>query len=188
MVAASVANLNTYLNDTSKITYTTDSNDTTAATLTVTPNDGTVDGTADTVGISVTAVNDKPELGGTPSDETATEDQARPSISAYNLSDAEGDDLTLTLSVDRVPRPRAAGTGITITGSNTATITLAGTIANLNTYLDDTTKIEFKTTLNDTAAATLTVTPNDGTVDGYGGYGGHRHHARNDAPTLRLRG
>ncbi|WP_260114709.1 VCBS domain-containing protein [Phaeobacter inhibens] len=58
----SAATLNTYLNDTTKIEFTASSNDTTTATLTVTPSDGTATGTADTISINVTSVNDAPTL------------------------------------------------------------------------------------------------------------------------------
>ncbi|WP_260114710.1 hypothetical protein [Phaeobacter inhibens] len=51
---------------------------------------------------AATPSNVVPALGGTPADETATEDVATTiDLSAYNVSDADGDTITLTLVVDR---------------------------------------------------------------------------------------
>ncbi len=115
--------------------------------------------------------NDPPALGGTPPDATVTEDVAGAiDLSAYNVSDADGDTLTLTLAVDRGTIASVDGdgvtAGVTVANSGTAAMTLQGTAASLNTYLNDSSKIRYTTALNDTTAATLTVTPNDGTVDG----------------------
>ncbi len=123
------------------------------------------------VDFTSSSANAAPALGGTPPDATVTEDVATAiDLSAYNVSDADGDTLTLTLAVDRGTIASVDGdgvtAGVTVANSGTAAMTLQGTAASLNTYLNDSSKIRYTTALNDTTAATLTVTPNDGTVDG----------------------
>jgi hypothetical protein len=128
-------------------------------------------GNSATAEFTVTDVNDAPTLGGTPADETVIEDVATAiDLSAYNLGDVDDGSLTLTLAVDRGSIATVDGNGtfggVTIAGSGTASMTLDGSLANLNAYLNDSSHITYTTGNNDTAAATLTVTPNDGTVDG----------------------
>jgi len=130
-----------------------------------------------------------PELGGTPLDDTATEDVATAiDLSAYDVSDAEEDTITLTLAVDRGTLASTDGNsttdGVTIANSGTASMTLQGTAANLNAYLNDTMKITFTTDANDTTTATLTVTPNDGTADGTADTVSITIDAVNDAATV----
>ncbi len=170
----SAADLNTYLNDTSKITFTTDSNDTTSATLTVTPNDGTEDGTADTVGISISAVNDDPDVSGLVTDISFTEDTAgNVNLSAATLTDVDSSTITLTLTASEgtfsTPADGAGvGGGVTETLVNSTTITLAGTPADISTYLDTASNIQWTPATDDNGAdtSTFTVTANDG--DGSG--------------------
>lgn len=133
--------------------------------------------------------NNIPSLGGTPADDTATEDVATAiDLSDYNISDADGDTITLTLTVDRgtIASTDGDGTtaGVTITDSGTDNLTLQGSSANLNTYLNDTSKIQYTTSPNDTVSATLTVIPFDGTVDGVADTINISITAVNDAPIL----
>ena len=170
-LSGTIADINTYLDDASKITFTTASNDTTTAILTVTPNDGSVDGIADTIDILINEVNDAPTLGTTLADTTVDEDVTTAiDLSAYTISDADSATVTITLAVDRGSIASTDGDGatdgITVASSGTSSMTLSGTIADINTYLDDASKITFTTASNDTTTATLTVTPNDGSVGG----------------------
>ncbi|MDV2081220.1 DUF4347 domain-containing protein, partial [Marinobacter xestospongiae] len=134
--------------------------------------------------------NTPPSLGGTPADDTAIEDVATAiDLSAYNITDAELDDpITLTLSVDRGTIASIGGNGsangVTVSGSGTGTMTLAGAAGDLNTFLDNTSNIEFTTSANDTATATLTVTPNDGTSNGTADTVAITITPANDAPVL----
>lgn len=121
--------------------------------------------------ITAVAANTAPALGGTPADTATIEDVATAiDLSAYNVSDADGDTITLTLAVDRgtvaTTDDNGVKNGVTIANSGTASMTLEGAVADLNNYLNDTSKITYTPAANDTTAATLTVTPNDGTVDG----------------------
>ncbi len=170
----SVANLNTYLDNTSKITYTTAANDTTTAVLTVTPNDGTANGTADTVNITISAVNDNPTGATLPASVTVTEDtQSNIDLSAASFADVDSASVSVTLTASAgtfaTPADGAGvGGGVTETQVNATTITLVGAAADINTYLDTASNIQYTSASNvsGNAAATITVTANDG--DGSG--------------------
>lgn len=141
------------------------------------------------VTVRVSEPNTAPQLGGTAPDATATEDVATAiDLSAYNISDAQDDTITLTLAVNRGTIASVDGNGttagVTIAESGTVSMTLQGSAANLNTYLNDTSKITFTTGANETSSATLTVTPNDGTVDGTPDTVAITITAVNDAPVL----
>ncbi|MBO6865027.1 MAG: DUF4347 domain-containing protein, partial [Alphaproteobacteria bacterium] len=167
------ANLNTYLNDTTKIRYTTALNSTASATLTVTPNDGTVDGTADTVTLNVTPVNDDP-TGSLPASVTVTEDTlSNVDLSAASFADVDSASITVTLTASAgtfaTPADGAGvGGGVTETLVNATTITLVGSPADINTYLDTVSNIRYTpaSNVNGAAAATITVTANDGNGSG----------------------
>jgi hypothetical protein len=173
-LAGAEADLNIFLDNTSNILFTSDSNDTTAATLTVTPNDGTSNGTADTVTINISAVNDNPTVTGLPTDITFTEDtQGNLDLSAANFSDVDSSNVTVTLTASEgtfaTPADGAGvGGGVTETLVNASTITLIGAAADINTYLDTASNIQWTGASNDTGndASTFTVTANDG--DGSG--------------------
>ncbi|WP_140056131.1 DUF4347 domain-containing protein, partial [Oceanibaculum nanhaiense] len=133
--------------------------------------------------------NTQPALGGTPDDATINEDTATAiDLSAYNVSDAEDDTITLTLAVDAgtIAATDGNGTtaGVTISSSGSGSMTLQGSAANLNTYLNDTSKIVYTPASNATASATLTITPNDGTIDGTADTVTINITAVNDAPTV----
>lgn len=194
-LVGSAANIEAYLTTASNIKYTgaQDVNGQDQATLTITPNDGTVDGTAATANIDITAVNDVPTLGGTPADDGATEDVATAiDLSDYNVADVEGSTITLTLAVDRgtIASTDGDGTtgGVTVANSGTGSMTLSGSATDLNAYLNDTSKIEYTTDLNDTTSATLTVTPNDSTDDGAADTVTISITPVNDEPTLTATG
>ncbi|ABF61900.1 Hypothetical protein yeeJ (plasmid) [Ruegeria sp. TM1040] len=170
----SAAALNTYLDDTSHITFTTDSNDTSAATLTVTPNDGTANGTADTVTITITPVNDDPSVSGLPASVTVAEDTlSNIDLSAASIGDIDSSTITVTLSASGgsfgTPSDGAGtGGGVTETLVNATTISLVGSPADISTYLDTASNIRYTPPSNAVGAgqATISVTANDG--DGSG--------------------
>ncbi|WP_344817009.1 DUF4347 domain-containing protein, partial [Marinobacter xestospongiae] len=143
----------------------------------------------DNITFTAAPANTAPDLGGTPADDTATEDVATAiDLSAYNVSDDDGDTITLTLAVDRGTIASVTGDGsfggVTVTNSGTGTMTLAGAEGDLNTFLDNTSNIEFTTSADDTATATLTVTPNDGTSNGTADTVTITITPANDAPVL----
>ncbi len=86
------------------------------------------DGASTNISVTVPTSNAPPELGGYPSDDTAVEDQATTiDLSAYNVSDADGDTITLTLGVSRGSIASIDGNtisdGVTIAGSGSASMT-----------------------------------------------------------------
>jgi hypothetical protein len=145
-----------------------------AQTFTATLNDG--DGTANggdpEAGADFSMVlGNEPTLGGAPADATITEDTTTAiDLSAYSVGDADGDTVTLTLAVNAgtIATTDGDGTtgGVTIAGSGNATMTLEGTAADLNTYLDNASKVEYTPVENSTTSATLTVTPRDSLLVG----------------------
>ncbi|WP_083099534.1 DUF4347 domain-containing protein [Pseudophaeobacter leonis] len=171
----SVADLNSYLSDSEVIEFNTASDDTTTATLTVTPNDGTADGTADTVSISVTDVNDAPAFSvAPPSDETGYEDQVgNLDLSSATFGDVDSASVTVTLSVDTgtfgTPADGAAvGGGVTETLVSATSITLVGAPADIDSYLNTASNITYTgpANANGDNVAVVTISANDG--DGSG--------------------
>lgn len=133
--------------------------------------------------------NAAPTLGGTLTFVTAEEDVASAiDLSGYNISDVNNDTVTLTLAVNSGTIASTDGNGlfagVTVAGSGTTSMTLQGSAASLNAYLNILTKITFTTTLNSTASATLTVTPNDGTLNGTADTVTISVTPVNDAPTI----
>ncbi|WP_145391305.1 cadherin-like domain-containing protein [Stieleria neptunia] len=160
------------------ITYTNSSDNPSTATRTVafTVNDGDVDSNTQTRDISIAATNDDPTGTGLPSDVTVTEDvSSNVDLSALNLSDLDenGGNLTVTLSTSTGGDLTAStGGGVTVGGSGTGTLTLTGTLADLNTFLDTPANIQYlhgtpHTFGND--ADTIQVVVNDGGNTGSGG-------------------
>ncbi|GAA4443733.1 VCBS domain-containing protein [Novipirellula rosea] len=176
---------------TGTITY-LNSSDTPSAstTITVTVNDGgntgadpglTADGSSEegsaSQTINITATNDDPtNPGGLPSDIVVTEDvSGNVDLSQINLNDVDhgGGNLTVTLTTATGGNLSAiSGGGVTIGGSGSGTLTLTGTLANLNTYLDTASNIQYlhsTANLNGNNADTITVTVNDNGNTGTGG-------------------
>ncbi|MFC4346915.1 beta strand repeat-containing protein [Kordiimonas lipolytica] len=147
------------------------------------------DGTAQDITVTINGANDAPAFSGVPADLTVTEDTAGDlDLSAVSFSDAEGDSLTVTLSVDAgsfsVPAD-GAGVGVTETLVNGQTITLAGTAADIATYLDTISNIQYTGAPDAEGdnAAMLTITPNDGVLDGTAATSNINITGINDAPT-----
>lgn len=136
-----------------------------------------------------TIANAAPTITGAPASATVTEDVATAvDLSAVTVADSNGDNITLTLGVSAGTIASTDGNGavggVTVGGSGTASLTLAGSAASINSYLDTTTRIQYTTASNSTTSATLTLTPNDGTVNGTAGSTTLNVTAVNDVPTL----
>ncbi len=135
--------------------------------------------------------NNAPTVTGTPDDITVAEDTASNlDLSAVSVADSDGDSLTVTLSVSAgtfsTPADGASvGSGVTETLVNGTTITLAGSAADITTYLDTASNIQYTGVSNASGdnQATLTITPNDGTADGTAATANIDITAANDAPT-----
>jgi hypothetical protein len=118
--------------------------------------------------------NTPPSLGGAPADVVVTVNVATAiDLSAYDIADPdELTAVTIALIVSRGTIASADGNGdfitdsVAIATSGTEAMTLTGTPAFLNAYLDDTSHIIYTSANNDTSSATLSVTTHDGTEPG----------------------
>lgn len=178
-LVGTVTDINTYLNTASNIQYTgaTDDNGADTSTITVTINDGEGSGNvaAGTINLDITAVNDDPTVTGLVTDIALTEDTAGDidlSASAFADVDSAGNvTVTLTASEGTFSAPAdgsGVGAGVTETLVNATTITLVGTVTDINSYLNTGTNISYTGATNDNGAntSTISVTLNDG--DGSG--------------------
>ncbi|MCB0117288.1 MAG: hypothetical protein KDD84_24480, partial [Caldilineaceae bacterium] len=146
---------------TGTINYFNNSNTPSASTtITVTVNDGgntgtdpgtTADGSSEEDSavqtINITATNDDPtNVGSLPSDITVTEDVAtNVDLSAVDFSDVDAASGTLTVTLTTATGGQLAsvsGGGVIVAGTPTAK-TFTGTLTNLNTFFNDSTKIQY---------------------------------------------
>ena len=147
-------------------------------------------GITDTTSWSFTTIaNTAPTVSSLPTPLTITEDIATAiNLSATTFADTEGDSLTVTLAVNSGTIASIDGNGViggvTIANSGTSSMTIAGTIADIHTYLDTVSKIEVTTVNHSVADITLTVTPNDGVSSGISAISTISVTAVNDEPTL----
>lgn len=82
--------------------------------------------------------------------------------------DAGSGIVTTTMDVGSGTLSATAGAGVTVSGSGTASMTLSGTISDINAFIAAS-KVSFTTALNATVSVTLTVGMNDGGNTGSGG-------------------
>jgi hypothetical protein len=152
--------------------YTTAQDSTLAQTLGVAINDNGNTGTGGpqtgsrNVTLSVSIVNDAPTVNAPPG-YAANEDVITPlaGITVADI-DAGANQVTLTATVT-AGTFNLTGGGVNVTGSGTATVTLTGTIAAINTYIAGS-NLRYQTAQNGTANATLDLTINDFGASGGG--------------------
>ena len=152
-ITGTAAQINTAL---AGLAYTGNLNFNGADTLTVATSDGTATDT-DTIAITVNAVNDAP-VNTVPAAQTVAEDTILP-IAGVSVADIDSSALTTTLSVAHGILNVTAGAGVT--GNGTASVTIAGTAAQINAALAG---LAYTGNLNFNGADTLTVATNDGTA------------------------
>jgi hypothetical protein len=174
--SSSVANYEAALRS---ISYenTSDNPSTLTRTVSFTVNDGDVDSNVESRDIAISSINDDPNNAGTlPTDITVTEDVASDvDLLAIDLSDLDdnGGSLTVTLSTSTGGNLSATtGGGVTVGGSGTSALTLTGSLADLNTFLDTASNVSY---LHGTPhifgdnTDTITVVVNDNGNTGSGG-------------------
>jgi hypothetical protein len=132
----------------------------------------------DTTTLNITAENDDPSnTGSLPSDVVVTEDVAtQVNLAAIDLSDVDAGAanllVTLVTSTSGTLSALDSG-GVTVGGSGTGTLTLDGTVAALNAFLDNPTNIQYLSAPNavgDNAdSLTIDVTDNGNIGSGGGG-------------------
>jgi hypothetical protein len=134
------------------------------------------DGDSDTgtVSITVNAVNDDPTVVTVPDNVTVIEDVASDvDLSELTFADIDAgvNDIELQVAVGAGVLTAADGGGVEVTGSGSATLTLAGTASEIDTYLNTASAIQYTGSgdANGDDAATLTLTGNDQGQVGSGG-------------------
>ncbi|WP_178130441.1 Ig-like domain-containing protein [Reyranella sp. CPCC 100927] len=138
---------------------TTDNPSTTPRTVNVTVNDGALDSAVATTTINVIAVNDAP-VNTVPGARTTNED-ATLAITGVSIADPDSSTLTTTLTVTNGTLSVTAGGGATISGNGSATVTISGTVAQINAALAGLTYIN---TPDYNGPAQLTISTNDGAL------------------------
>ena len=168
-LVGTVAEINTYLDTASNIQYTgaADVTGDNATSVSVTANDG--DGSGDvalgTVNIDITAVNDNPSISGLVPDITVTEDTGGDldlSASAFADVDSTGD-IIVTLAAGSGTLAASDVGGVVVGGTGTDTLTLTGTVTEINTYLDTASNVQYTgaADVNGTGATSVSVSAND---------------------------
>ena len=123
---------------------------------------------SDTVAITVTAVNDAPVV--TVPAAASTDEDTTLTLSGVSVADVDagGATVELELVVTGGTLSAAAGGGVNVAGSGSGTITLAGSIANLNGFASGG-NVTFQPPADDDTAVTLTATADDLGNTGAGG-------------------
>ncbi|MBA6340940.1 tandem-95 repeat protein [Colwellia sp. MB02u-10] len=139
--------------------------------------DGLEDGitaiTGQTFTFTLNNVNDNPTVNNAPSELVLSEDtNGQIDLSAMTLADTDSASITLTLTMSggvfTAPADGSSiGSGVTATLVNATVITLTGSVADINAYLDSTANIQYTGANNASGdnAATLTLSANDGSAD-----------------------
>ncbi|MES2821622.1 MAG: Ig-like domain-containing protein [Pseudomonadota bacterium] len=172
-LTGTVANINAFIAG-SNVSFTTASNTSADVVLTASIDDGGNTGTggaqtdSDTTTLQVSAVNDAPVVT-TPISINVNEDvsTALTGISFADV-DAGGSVVTATFSVPSGTLSANSGAGVGVTGSGTGSLTLSGSIADINAFIAAS-GVSFTTASNATGNVTLTVAIDDGGNTGSGG-------------------
>jgi hypothetical protein len=128
-----------------------------ADTLTVLSDDGSGGTDTDTIAIAVNPTNGAP-VNTVPGAQVASEDASFP-ISGVSVTDPDGDTLTAILTVANGILTVAAGPGVA--GNGTASVTITGTVAEINTALAG---LSYQGNLDFNGPDTLTVQTSDGAL------------------------
>ena len=157
----------------------TEAPDTTPRDITVVANDGEGNGPAAHATITVVAVNDAP-VNTVPGAQSAipNTDKAIAGLAVSDF-DAASSSLTTTLSVLHGMLIVSSAGGAAVSGSGTASVTLTGTLAQINTTLSASNNVVYRSDPGFNGDDTLTVLTNDGGNTGTGG-------AQSDTDTVTI--
>ncbi|WP_218585602.1 DUF4347 domain-containing protein [Pseudomonas sp. Marseille-P9899] len=158
-LSGTIAAVNAFIAN-NRLTYTTAANATADATLTVLVDTGSVGTDTKTITLSVVPVNDAPVVT-VPVSIAVTEDLAA-SVTGISFSDIDAGSasVTATFSVTGGTLTALSGNGVTVTDSGTATLTLSGSLSDINAFIAAA-SVKYQTALNSTASELLSVTIND---------------------------
>jgi uncharacterized protein YjbI with pentapeptide repeats len=165
------ADIDTFLNTASAIQYTgaQDVFGDDAATITLSANDGFGDEALGSITVDITNVNDLTTISDLPTDVVAVEETASDlDLSAVNLGDVDGNaTFAVTLTADTGTMTATSGGSVTVTGSGTGALVLVGLAADIDTFLNTASAIQYTggTDVAGDSAATITLSANDGSGD-----------------------
>jgi large repetitive protein len=130
-------------------------------------NDGTLDSNAATESLTVNAVNDAPV--NTVPGPLSVESGLDALIKGLAVHDIDAASLTTSLHVDHGTLAVGSAGGAAVTGSGTATVTLIGSVAQIDATLGAANNVIYHSALNFIGTDHLTFTSNDGGSSGAGG-------------------
>lgn len=144
------------------VTYTnlSDAPSTSARTVQFQVNDGSLDSSAVSRNITVTAVDDSPVITA-PANTMVIEDVASV-INLISISDSDSTSGTVTLSVGSGSLAATSAAGVTVGGTSSA-LTLTGTLTAINSFIASN-RLTYTTAANATADVTLTIAVDTGSV------------------------
>ena len=138
--------------------------------------------------VTVAAENDRPVVANLPLDLTVTEDvESSLDLSALTLSDGDpSDGLTVVMTASEGTLTSADAGGVTVVGSGSSTLTLTGTAAAIDAFLNTASSVRYLAGMNVNGGnvAGLTITADDGSGPIQLGTVNIDIAAVNDAPTL----
>ena len=158
-LSGTIAAVNAFLAN-NRLTYTTAANATADATLTITVDSGGGGTDTKTVTLAVTPVNDAP-VATVPVSLTVTEDVPG-GVTGISFSDVDAGSgsVTVTFSAPSGTLSAVSGSGVTVGDSGTATLTLSGTLSDINAFIAAS-SVKYLTALDNTSSVLLTVSIND---------------------------
>lgn len=154
---------------------TSENPDTTDRTVTVVVNDGTADSAPATAIVSVEAVNDDPAAGNLPAGDLIALQGVAKDLNLENVTFSDADlgsgDLTLTFKTIAGTLTAAPGgiSGPVVTGTGTQTVTVTGTISEIEAYLNTPSNVQYTNSGapgNDVDTLTLELSDNGNTGTG----------------------
>ena len=159
-----IANVGTVaLNANGTLTFTPVANFNGSPSFAYTVSDGRGGTATGTANVTVAAVNDAP-VNAVPAAALAASAGVGVAVAGISVADVDGGNLTTTLALGSGQGTLAVGAvagGATIAGSGTASVTLSGSIAQVNASLG---AVTFTSAGTFSGTATLTVTTSDGTA------------------------
>ena len=171
-LTGSISDINAFI-AAGNVAFTTAPNSTADVTLTASISDNGLSGGApatssDTVQITVNAANDAPHITA-PASISVTEDVAQ-ALTGISFSDVDAGSgaVNVQFNVASGTLNATSGSGVTVLGSGSGTIALAGTIADINAFIAAG-EVSFTTASNATANVVLSLTIDDGGNTGTGG-------------------
>nr|WP_314706606.1 DUF4347 domain-containing protein [uncultured Comamonas sp.] len=158
-LTGNLADVNAFIAN-NRVTYTTAANATADVTLTIAVDTGSVSTDTKTMTLTVAPVNDAPVVT-VPGNITVVEDVpgALTHISFSDVDSGSGS-VTVTFSVPSGTLSAVSGSGVTVSDSGTGTLTLSGTLSDINAFIAAS-NVTFQTALDNTSSVQLTVSIND---------------------------